>query len=103
AGRPSRGGTFGFIMHPLLKYAPEIARFYANPTVIAALRDVLQDAPRLAHSGGLMSDSSRKFTRWHYHRSDIIDEKAVWNLNCDERPNGIERVLGNVYIDGSND
>jgi hypothetical protein len=103
AGRPGQGGTFGFVMHPLLKYAPEMARFYANPVVIDALRDVLQDAPRLAHSGGLMSDATRNFTEWHYHRSDIVDEKVVWNLNRAERPNGIERVLGNVYIDGSSD
>jgi len=102
-GRPGMGGTFGFVMHPLLKYAPEMARFYANQTVIEALRDVLRDEPRLAHSGGLMSDASRKFTEWHYHRSDIVDEKLVWNLHRNERPAGIERVLGNVYIDGSND
>src|SRR5579862_2815755 len=103
AGRPSKGGTFGFVMHPMLKYAPEMARFYANRTVIETLRDVFQDAPRLAHSGGLMSDSSRKFTDWHYHRSDIVDEKTVWNLERDERPAEIERVLGNVYVDGSSD
>ena len=102
-GRPDMGGTFGFVMHPLLKYAPEMARFYANPDVLDTLRDVLDDDARLAHSGGLMSDTSRKFTEWHYHRSDIVDEKKVWNLNRDERPSAIERVLGNVYIDGSND
>ena len=102
AGSPGTGGSFGFVMHPALKYAPELARFYNRADVVAALRNVFQDEPRLAHSGGLMSDSSRKFTEWHYHRSDIVDASA-WNPNRTDRPADIERVLGNIYIDGSND
>ena len=102
SGKPGTGSTFGFVMHPVLKYAPELARFYARQDVVDALTDVFQDAPRLAHSGALMSDSSRNFTDWHYHRSDIYDAHA-WNPARTDRPAGIERVLGNIYVDGSND
>lgn len=102
AGKPGTGNTFGFVMHPVLKYAPELASFYARQEVIDALSDIFQDAPRLAHSGALMSDSSRQFTEWHYHRSDSVEDSA-WNPERTDRPAGIERVLGNVYIDGSND
>lgn len=102
AGSPSTGGSFGFVMHPILKFAPELARFYNRAEVIDALRNVFQDEPRLAHSGGLMSDSSRKFTEWHYHRSDSV-EASAWNPHRAERPATIERVLGNIYVDGSSD
>lgn len=101
-GKPSMSGQFGFILHPMLQCAPELAPYYARPAVIDVLRDVLRDAPRLAHSGGLMSDGSRPFTEWHHHRSDILDE-AAWNPDRADRPRAIERVLGNAYIDGSND
>lgn len=100
--KPSTSGEFGFILHPALKYAPELAPFYARSVLIDALRDVLRDAPRLAHSGGLMSDGNRPFTEWHYHRSDIA-EPAAWNPDRADRPQAIERVLANAYIDGSND
>jgi hypothetical protein len=102
SGRPQAGGSFGFVMHPVLKYAPELARFYARAEIVDALHDIFQDAPRLAHSGGLMSDGSRRFTEWHYHRSDITQPDA-WNMDRTDRPAGVERVLANSYIDGSND
>jgi hypothetical protein len=101
-GQPGAGEKFGFVMHPVLKYAPELASFYARKEVVEALREVLGGEARLAHSGALMSDGSRGFTDWHYHRSDIMDA-AAWNPDRTDRPTGIERVLGNVYIDGSND
>ncbi|HYF51386.1 MAG TPA: hypothetical protein VEJ63_18370 [Planctomycetota bacterium] len=97
----SRGGRFGFVMHPLLRYAPEMAPFYARRDVISVLREVLGDEVRLAHSGGLFSDESRQFTEWHYHRTDMGSDK-VWDLKRTEPPARVERVLANVYVDGSN-
>lgn len=100
AGGPRAGGAFGFVMHPLLASAPEMARFFSRPRVLSLLAELFGEQPRLVHNGGLWSDSSRHFTPWHYHRSSQ-DEALVWDLGRSERPERITRVLANVYVDGS--
>ncbi|MBA2479432.1 MAG: hypothetical protein H0V44_02120 [Planctomycetes bacterium] len=101
AGAPRPGGHFGFIMHPLFAAAPDMAAYVPRPRVIGLLAELFGEQPRLAHNGGLMSDVSRSFTPWHYHRSDACDDALVWDLARRDRPERITRVLANVYVDGS--
>jgi hypothetical protein len=67
ASEPPMGGRFGFVMHPLLKYAPEMAPYYLKNEILDLLALVLQDEVRLAHSGALLCDETRDFCDWHYH------------------------------------
>ncbi|HYE07412.1 MAG TPA: hypothetical protein VEL07_17990 [Planctomycetota bacterium] len=101
AGSPPRGGEFGFVMHPLIAYAPEMARFYERPRVIAVLRDLFGEEPRLVHNGGLWSDGSRSFTRWHHHRDDSGDDRDGEAAGSGGLQARIDRVLANVYVDGA--
>lgn len=102
SGQPAMGGRFGFVLHPLLKYAPEMASFYLKEDVLEVLSLVLQDDVKLAHSGALICDETRDFCDWHYHR-DERDEETMWNTARSEHLNYFDRVLCNVYLDGSND
>ncbi len=65
--RSSRGGQFGSVFHPLLDSAPQMARFYWKPEVLAVLRQILQDEVNLAHTGALLMDESREACQWHNH------------------------------------
>lgn len=102
AGKPGTGGHFGFVMHPLLRWAPEMAIYYARSPVIELLHELFGEPPRLAHNGGLWSDAARSFTPWHYHRTDSEDASTVWNPRRTQRQERISRVLANAYVDGSN-
>ena len=98
AGGPERSNTFGFVMHPLLAYAPAMAPFYSRPRVLSLLAEIFAEQPRLAHNGGLWSNGARPFTYWHHHRSnqDEARDELLASHHCPER---ITRVLANVYID----
>ena len=85
--------------HPLFEFAPELAPYFAKPSVVDAMAEVLQDHVRLAHNGGGIfsnAHAGEHFTSWHYHYG--------W-----ERPEGgldrdcPERILCNVYVDGSDE
>jgi len=94
-------GDFGFIIHPLLPRMPGLIDLYTRPEVVEMLSAILDDEPRLAHNGALISDHRRTFTPWHYHRNDSY-EPQVWDPSRAERPGRIQRVLAQVYLDGSN-
>ena len=100
-GAGDTGGEFGFIFHPVLPRLPILAELYARSEIQDLVGAILQDEPRLAHNGALLSDRRRRFTSWHYHRPDST-EPCVWDLARAQRPRRIERVLAQVYVDGSN-
>lgn len=98
-GRPSLQ-DFGLGIHPALEQIPELASFYANPIVIDTIAHVLEDNVRLRHTGARLSEETSPAAEpslsieWHNHyawdRSGILGRTRV------------ERVLGGVYLDGSN-
>src|SRR5690348_7134707 len=45
------GGAFGWAIHPLCPREPRLCRWFAHPTLVAALATALDDEPRLAHTG----------------------------------------------------
>ena len=83
--------------HPLLEWEPKMAPFFAKPIVVDAMAEVFQDDVRLAHSGAAVFNNAlveETLTRWHVH--------YAWKIS----PNGLqrenpERVLCNIYVDGS--
>ena len=104
ASEPPMGGRFGFVMHPLLKYAPEMAPYYLKNEILDLLALVLQDEVRLAHSGALLCDETRDFCDWHYHlNTEHRSEEVMWDLQRLDHLGHFDRVLCNVYLDGSND
>lgn len=104
AGEPPMGGRFGFVMHPLLEYAPEMAPYYLKTEILELLALVLQDEVQLSHSGALICDETRDFCDWHYHlNSEHRSEEVMWNLDRQDHLDYFARVLCNIYLDGSND
>jgi hypothetical protein len=99
--RDTMGGVFGSVFHPLLKYAPDMAPFYDRPDVVSVIGEVLQDDVCLAHSGALLADETRQFCGWHVHLNG--DQYNRWEPKPDDYGRQVERVLGNVYVHGSNE
>ena len=95
---PSMGGVFGFVLHPLLKFAPELAPFYAQAEIIDLMAEVLQDEVRLAHSGAILCDETRSFCHWHCHLNG--DRFNQWYPKR-KNHHGVDRLLCNVYLHGS--
>ena len=98
--RDTMGGTFGSVFHPLLKHAPDLAPYYARPEVVSVIAEVLDDDVCLAHSGALLADETRQFCGWHMHLNG--DQFNRWVPKPPDYGRQVERVLGNVYIHGSN-
>ncbi|NKB65581.1 MAG: hypothetical protein GKR89_00845 [Candidatus Latescibacteria bacterium] len=100
-GNRSMGGVFGCIFHPALKYAPELAPFYGREEIVKVMREVLDDEVCLAHSGALLANQARQFCGWHCHLNRDQADKPY------DKPAGygrrVERLLGNVYLHGSNE
>ena len=92
-GEPSLAG-FGMGIHPLLEHAPDMAPYYARPIILDALEAVLQDEPRLAHTGArVSSEASDAAIGWHEHyawdKQNVLDRKKP------------QRVLFGCYVNGS--
>ncbi len=87
--------TIGF--HPLLEWGPEMAPFFSKSIVVDAMAEVFQDDVRLAHSGAAVINNALVepiLTRWHVHYAWEISPTGLQR----DRP---ERVLCNIYVDGS--
>ena len=83
--------------HPLLEWGPEMALFFAKPVVVGAMAEVFQDDVRLAHSGAAVFNNGlveETLTRWHVHYAWEIPSTGLQRENP-------ERVLCNIYVDGS--
>jgi hypothetical protein len=99
--KPEMGGRFGCVFHPGLKYAPEIAPFYAKPEAITVMRTVVADVVRMAHSGVLLIDETRDFCAWHCHLNG--DTSNQWESKPKGHRGQVDRVLCNIYLHGSNE
>ncbi|MBI4553902.1 MAG: hypothetical protein HY710_16665 [Candidatus Latescibacteria bacterium] len=81
---------------PFLQLAPEMAPFFGRPDLVETFAEVLQDAPRLAHSGASVTNEYANpfIISWHTHYQ--------WEVPPDglnrQQP---ERIFCNVYVDGS--
>ena len=62
-----------------------------------------QDDVNLAHSGALLMDETREFCRWHNHDGEDLDAAATWSLGRSKALGFVDRLLCNVYVDGSTD
>ena len=83
--------------HPLLEWGPEIAPFFAKPIVVDTMATVFQDDVRLAHSGAAVFNNAlvgETLTDWHVHYAWKIPPTGL-------QRNHPERVLCNIYVDGS--
>lgn len=91
-GRPAMT-DFGMAVHPLLQHIPEMAEFIAHPAVLDALAAILDDQPRLMHSGARVSDeTSSERIGWHDHYE--------WDPAGVTTRTRIERVLFGCYPRG---
>ena len=94
-GFSSEQPTIGF--HPLLELGPKTAPFFAKAVVVDAMAEVFQDDVRLAHSGAAVFNNAlveETLTRWHVHYAWEIPPAGLQRGNP-------ERVLCNIYVDGS--
>lgn len=83
--------------HPLLEWGPEMAPFFAKPAVVDAMAEVFQDDVRLAHSGAAVFNNAlveETLTHWHVHYAWEVPPTGLQRENP-------ERVLCNIYVDGS--
>ena len=85
-----------FSFHPFLQLCPEMGPFFGKDVAVEAMAEILQDDVRLAHSGASVTNehANPRLTDWHAH--------YAWDVP----PNGLnrdnpERVLCNIYVDGS--
>ena len=95
-GFSSEQPTISF--HPLLEWGPKMAPFFAKAVVVDAMTEVFQDNVRLAHSGAAVFNNGlveETLTRWHVHYAWEIPPTGLQRENP-------ERVLCNIYVDGSN-
>lgn len=91
-GSPAMPG-FGFAIHPLMVKAPGCAPYFANPVVIDAMSEVLQDDVRLMHAGSRISnEDSVEQIGWHEH--------YAWDPAGLLGRDKVERILANIYVDG---
>ena len=98
-GKPSMAGQFGYVLHPVLEFATDLAPFYAQPEIVDLLAEILQDEVRLAHSGAILCDETRSFCDWHCHLNG--DRFNQWYPKP-KNHHGVDRLLCNVYLHGSN-
>lgn len=94
-GRPVMSG-FGMAVHPLLQHAPDMAEQVAHPRILAALSAILDDEPRLRHTGARVSDeNSDPRIGWHDH--------YAWDPAGLATRTRVERVLFGCYVRGISD
>jgi hypothetical protein len=94
-GFSSERPTIAF--HPLLEWGPEMAPFFAKSVVVDTMAEVFQDDVRLAHSGAAVFSNAlvgETLTHWHAHYAWDIPPTGLKRDNP-------ERVLCNIYVDGS--
>ena len=94
-GFSSKQPTISF--HPLLEWGPQMAPFFAKPVVVDAMAEVFQDDVRLAHSGAAVFNNAlveETLTDWHIHYAWEIPPTGLRRENP-------ERLLCNIYVDGS--
>ena len=94
-GFSSEQPTISF--HPLLEWGPKMAPFFAKAVVVDAMAEVFQDDVRLAHSGAAVFNNAlvgETLTNWHVHYAWDIPPTGLQRENP-------ERVLCNIYVDGS--
>ena len=83
--------------HPLLAWGPKMAPFFAKVVVVDAMAEVFQDDVRLAHSGAAVFNNALvgdTLTNWHVHYAWQVPPTGLQRENP-------ERVLCNIYVDGS--
>ena len=98
-GKPSMAGQFGYVLHPVLEFAPDLAPFYAQQEIVDLLAEILQDEVRLAHNGAILCNETRRFCDWHCHLNG--NQFNQWYPKP-ENHQGVDRLLCNVYLHGSN-
>ena len=94
-GFSSEQPTISF--HPLLEWGPTMAPFFARAIVVDAMAEVFQDDVRLAHSGAAVFNNAlvgETLTNWHVHYAWEVPPTGLQRENP-------ERVLCNIYVDGS--
>ena len=94
-GLSSEQPSVGF--HPLLEWGPEMSPYYAKSVLVDAMEEVLQDDVRLSHSGAAVFDNAHTnpfLTHWHVHYAWDIPDGGLQRENA-------ERILCNIYVDGS--
>ena len=94
-GFSSERPTLSF--HPLLEWGPEMAPFFAKSILVDAMAEVFADNVRLAHSGAAVFNNALVppiLTHWHVHYAWHIPATGLQR----DKP---ERVLCNVYVDGT--
>lgn len=95
SGRPALTG-FGLAVHPLLQRIPDMASYYAHAAILDALAAILEDQPRLVHTGARVSDEqSDARLGWHDHYS--------WDRAGLPSRGRVERVLFGCYLRGLSD
>jgi hypothetical protein len=95
-GSPEMSG-WGVGINQLMTVLPDLAPYFAHPTVVETLAHVLGDAPRIVHAGARLSNrSSAEAIGWHHHYHN-------WDASLIPSRTRCERVLYGVYVDGSNE
>jgi len=94
-GSPKLEG-FGMGIHPLAEKVPEIIPLFGKQIVVDVMRTVLRDEVHLVHTGARLSnEDSAAAIGWHHHYG--------WDSTGITQRDTIERILGGVYPDGSNE
>jgi hypothetical protein len=96
-GSDTAATAAGFAVRQILKTRPELAPILLDETMVAVLRETLGADMVLELAGGLISDASRPFFKWHNHIGGIEDH--LWEKRSDYPRNGEpQRVLALVYL-----
>jgi hypothetical protein len=96
-GSDTAATAAGFAVRQILKTRPELAPILLEPDTVAVLRAALGDDMVLELAGGLLSDASRPFFKWHNHVGGIDDHR--WEGRTDYPRSGRPvRVLVLVYL-----
>ncbi len=87
----------GYAVRQILDVRPELAPILLDEKLVAVLRAALGEDMQLELAGGLLSDASRPFFKWHNHIGGIDDHK--WEKRSDYPRSGLpQRVLVLVYL-----
>jgi len=88
----------GFAISRILTTRPEVAPLLLVDDGVAVLRRALGDDMRLEIAGGMISDRTRPFFKWHHHLGGV-DELRWSEGKGYPRRSTPERVLMLVYLD----